>query len=101
MISRMTEDARLRSDLKELLVKRLRLRGVDPAAIGDDDPLVKGPLGLDSIDILDLALAVEDTYGLKIDDEQLGQHAFRSIATLAAFVRQSRGASEDREASLP
>lgn len=101
MISRMLDDSRLRSDLKELLVKRLRLHGVDPASLQDEDPLVKGPLGLDSIDILDLALAVEETYGLKIADEQLGQEAFRSIAALADFVRGSRTSPKDREASPP
>jgi len=79
----------LRQDLKTLLVKRLRLRGVDPASIGDDDPLLKGPLGLDSIDLLELALVIEEVYGLKIGDEQLEQGMFNSIAALAEFVRAS------------
>ena len=76
----------LREGLKVLLVKRLRLRGVDPSSIGDDDPLLKGPLGLDSIDVLELVLAVEEEYGLKISDEQLTQGAFNSVAALAEFV---------------
>jgi len=77
-------------EIKELLVKRLRLHGIAPESIGDEDPLMRGPLGLDSIDILDLALAVEEVYGVKIADEQLGQEAFRSVATLAEFIRKSR-----------
>ena len=80
---------RLRRDLKVLLVNRLRLRGVPPESIGDDDPLVKGPLGLDSIDVLEVALAVEQRYGFKVSDESLSQEAFRSIASLAEFVRQN------------
>lgn len=92
-------DVELRTELKALLVKRLRLRGVDPASIGDDAPLVKGPLGLDSIDILELALAVEEAYGLKIDDEELGREAFRSIASLAAFIRASRPAGVGRDSA--
>lgn len=76
----------LRSELKRLLVKRLRLHGVDPESIRDDDPLLKGPLGLDSIDILEVALAVEEVHGLKIDDE-VGQQAFRSISALAEYIR--------------
>lgn len=82
----------LRQDLKALLVKKLRLRDVAPESIGDEDSLLHGPLGLDSLDILDLALAVEDAYGVKIDDAQLGQDAFRSIASLADFVQQRRPA---------
>ena len=91
----MADAAQLRMDLKELLVTRLRLHGVSPESIGDEDPLVQGPLGLDSIDILEIALAVEEVYGLKITDEQLGQAAFRSISALAEFVRESRHAPTD------
>jgi acyl carrier protein len=81
---------RLRADLKALLVQRLRLRDVAPDAIGDDDALVRGPLGLDSIDILDLALAVEERYGVRITDEQLAREAFRSVAALADHIVKVR-----------
>ena len=80
----------LRADLKRLLISRLRLRNVAPESISDDEPLVKGPLGLDSIDLLELALAVEGRYGLKVSDEEVGREAFRSIAALADFVERSR-----------
>jgi acyl carrier protein len=80
--------------LKVLLVKRLRLRGVDPSSIGDEDPLLKGPLGLDSIDVLELVLAVEEEYGLKISDEQLSEGTFNSIAALAEFVRTNGSSSK-------
>ena len=88
----MGDPPQLRQELKALLVKRLRLRGVAPESIDDDDSLLQGPLGLDSIDILELALAVEQTYGVKIADEQLGQQAFQTIAALAEFVQRFRAA---------
>ena len=81
------EASELRQELKVLLVRRLRLRGVDPASIGDDDPLLKGPLGLDSIDLLELALVLEEAYGLKIGDEELAEGMFNSIGALADLVR--------------
>jgi len=84
----------LRQELKALVVKRLRLRETDPASINDDDPLLKGPLGLDSIDVLELALAVEQTYGIEIKDEELDRGAFHSIAALAELVRRG-GASPE------
>ena len=86
----MTDDGPLKRELKDLLVERLRLPGVSPDSIGDEDPLVGGPLGLDSIDMLELTLAVEERYGCKFKDETTGRAAFRSISTLAAFLREQR-----------
>lgn len=96
----MADELRLRQDLKVLLVKKLRLHGVEPASIGDDELLVRGPLGLDSIDMLELALAVEDAYGVKITDEELARKAFRTLAELARFVLASRQASQDPQPTL-
>jgi len=91
----------LRNDLKGLLVKRLRIRGLDPFSIKDDDPLMKGPLGLDSIDVLELALAVEQAYGLEIKDEHLDQGALYSIAALAEFVQTGKVNPENGDRSGP
>jgi acyl carrier protein len=96
----MTDDGRLNPELKHLLVERLRIPGVSPDSIGDDDPLVGGPLGLDSIDILELMLAVEERYGIKFEDEKAGREAFRSISALAGFVC-ARRASGDLPGSAP
>jgi hypothetical protein len=76
----MTQDdpAPLRADLKLLVIRKLRLHG--------------GPLGLDSIDILELVLAVEERYGVKIGDEERGRKAFGSIAALAGFILEARAA---------
>jgi acyl carrier protein len=56
------------ADVKELLVERLTL-DVDPAMIGDDQPLFGRGLELDSIDTLELAMAVEDKYGVVVTDD--------------------------------
>lgn len=86
----MIDDGPLKHELKHLLVERLRIPGVSPDSIGDEDPLVGGPLGLDSIDILELTLAVEERFGFKLRDEKTGREAFQSISTLAGFVRERR-----------
>jgi len=96
MISTTMDVMQLRQDLKDLLVKRLRMRELDPVSINDDDPLLKGPLGLDSIDVLELALAVEQAYGIQISDEHLEQGAFYSIAALAEFVQTGTVRAEGR-----
>lgn len=56
------------TDVKELLVERLTL-DVDPVSIGDDQPLFGRGLELDSIDTLELAMAVEEKYGVVITDD--------------------------------
>ena len=81
------------SDLKErikvLLVERLRL-DVEPAEIGDDDPLFgeQAKLGLDSIDALELVVGVENAFGVSIDDEEVGNQAFASVTALADYVAE-------------
>lgn len=83
----MAEPVDLEMDLKRLLVKRLRLDHIAPETIADDAPFTGPPLGLDSIDLLELALAIEEAYGIKIDDDELGKAAFQNIGALAAFLR--------------
>jgi acyl carrier protein len=68
-----TERARSRqelcADVKSLLVERLDL-DVDPTLIGDDQPLFGRGLELDSIDTLELAMAVEERYEVTITDDE-------------------------------
>jgi acyl carrier protein len=83
--------AELRTKIKHLIVDRLKLE-VAPAAIGDDQPLFGEGLGLDSIDALELVLGIEQEFGVKVEDEEVGQEALASVASLADFVASKRGA---------
>ena len=49
-----------------------------------------GELGLDSIDVLELAMMVEKDYGLRIDSRELGARVFASLAALADYIHQNR-----------
>ena len=76
-----------RSRLKALLVSSLNLEGMDPASIADDAPLFgKDGLGLDSVDALELVVALEKAFDVKIDSQEIGKDAFASIAALADYV---------------
>jgi acyl carrier protein len=77
--------AELHDRLKTLIVKRLKLE-IDPATIDAHAPLFGGGLGLDSIDALELVLGVEQEFGVRIDDEEVGSAAFSSVAGLADFI---------------
>lgn len=72
--------------LKKLIIASLNLDGVTPDAIGDDDPLFGGELGLDSVDALELVVALEKSYGIKIRSHEVDPKAFSSVSSLGKLV---------------
>jgi len=78
-------------ELRELIVSALELEDMDPAEIDPKEPLFGDGLGLDSIDALELGMAVQKTYGVKLDaaSEDTREH-FRSIENLANFIASQR-----------
>lgn len=74
------------AELKAMIVEKLNLKGVAATDIGDDAPLFGAGLGLDSVDALELVLAVESEYGVQIEDDQIGKEAFASPRALCDFV---------------
>lgn len=75
-----------RQKIKALIVESLQLDGVAAESIGDEQPLFGEGLGLDSVDALELVVALERSFGIKIGSRDVGRDAFASVATLAAFV---------------
>ncbi|PLW67653.1 phosphopantetheine-binding protein [Pseudohalioglobus lutimaris] len=71
----------------QLIIDSLDLEDVSPEDIGVEEPLFNEGLGLDSIDALELGMAIQQQFGVRIDaeDEATREH-FRSVASLAAFV---------------
>lgn len=84
------QSTELKENLKTLIVDRLNLIDIKPADIGDDMPLFKTGLGLDSIDALELTLNVEKEYGVKVANSEEALRAFQSVSTLAAFIETHR-----------
>ncbi len=79
----------LHTEIKEALVRSLRLP-MAPGEIGDDTPLFGEGLGLDSIDVLELVLELERSFGVAITDEDTGRTVLRTVATIADFIRAQR-----------
>ena len=75
----------LKDQIKRLIVQRLKL-DVDPASIDSAQPLFGEGLGLDSIDALELVLGIEQEFGVKIEDQEVGSQALSSVDSLAEFV---------------
>ena len=84
------DDQSLRAEIKELIVKELNLEGRDPASIADDAPLFGEGLGLDSLDALQLAMSVEERFGVRIPEGADAKPIFRSVAALAEHVARSK-----------
>ena len=61
-----------------------------PDLFDDQAPLFGEGLGLDSIDALELVLGIEQTFGVKIEDEAAGLKAFKSVDALTDFIREHR-----------
>jgi acyl carrier protein len=81
----------LEGQIKELIIDALALEDVTPDEIEPEAALFVEGLGLDSIDALELAMALEERYGVKIgDDPETNQQIFGSVRNLAAFVDENR-----------
>ena len=77
--------------LAELLVESLNLEGVDPAGIDPEAPLFNTGLGLDSIDALELGLAISKKYGFQLrSDNEDNRRIFASLRALSAHVQSQR-----------
>ncbi len=77
-------------ELKQFIVRRLRLDQIDPESIADDARLTGGGLDLDSIDVLELVVGLEKEYGVKVEDVAEGRVALTSVNSLAEFLAAKR-----------
>ncbi len=79
--------AELENELKALIIQPLELEDITIDDIVTSEPLFEDGLGLDSIDALEIGLALQQKYGVEIDEEsdETRLH-FASIANLAKFV---------------
>ena len=83
--------AELSTELKVLIIDSLALEDVEVSDIVSDAPLFGAGLELDSIDVLELAIALEDRYGVPIDDDpEKNERIFASVRSLAVFVSENR-----------
>ena len=80
-------------------MRSLRLP-IPPEEIGDSTPLFGEGLGLDSIDVLELVLELERSFGVSITDEQTGTQVLRSVDAIADFIAAERSKRPRREPAM-
>jgi len=72
--------------VKRLIVENLHLDGLTPEMIDEEAPLFGDGLGLDSVDALELVVAVEKEFGIRIKSNEIGRDVFSSVANLSRFI---------------
>jgi acyl carrier protein len=90
----MNTSTELKGEIKRLLVENLMLQ-ISAGEIGDDQPLF-GPdgLGLDSVDALQLVVALDKNYGLKLSDVEVARKILQTVNSIAAAIQEHQSLSK-------
>ncbi len=90
----MSEQTAVEHELAELIVSSLNLEDMDAGDINPEAPLFGGELGLDSIDALEISLAVGRKYNVQLRADQAdNQRIFSSLRALSDYIQQNRAAA--------
>ena len=81
--------AAFKRELKQLIIDECD-KDLSPDDIGDDDALVRGKLDLDSLDVLQICMAIKNRYGVRIEGSAAARKAMVSINTLSATIASER-----------
>ena len=85
----MNDSSELKAQVKQMLVENLMLK-ISAAEIGDEQPLFgPGSLGLDSVDALQLVVALEKNYRLKLSDPEAARKTLQTVNTIAAAIQHA------------
>lgn len=76
-------------DLKVKLIDILNLQDVTPEKFDANAQLVGGELGIDSIDVLEMVVMIEKDYGIIINNQEVGEKVFSSLASLAGYIKEN------------
>ncbi len=85
----------LERELLELICTTCNLQDVELDKIQSDDPLIgpDSPLGTDSLDALEIAVTIQQKYGVRMDSENTSRVVLQSLATLAEYIQKNRPGS--------
>ncbi|MDR2659189.1 MAG: phosphopantetheine-binding protein [Spirochaetaceae bacterium] len=82
----------LKLQIKELIISALEIEDITSDEIADSEPLFGAGLGLDSIDALELGIALKKKFGVKFSAEtEENKKHFASVDALAAYIMEERG----------
>ena len=84
--------AELKREIKELIMSTLSITDVNPDEVDDEKPLFGGEnaLTLDSVDAIEIIMAIQRTYGIRIADQNLARQVISSINSIAGFITEQQ-----------
>ena len=82
-------------DVRVKIIEILNLVNVQPDDIKEDEILVGGELGIDSIDVLELVVMIEEVYGVRIASQEIGREVFMTFKTLATYIHDNSPKFQD------
>lgn len=90
----MDNTTEIKQNIRKLMVENLMLQ-ISPEEIGDDQPLFgPGSVGLDSVDALQLVVALDKAYGLKISDPEAAKKILQNVNSIADAVAKHQATSK-------
>jgi len=82
----MSEASSVEQAIKEMIVERLFLK-IEPGDIPDEEPLTEA-LEIDSVQVLEIVVGLEEVYGISFEDEEFDIEIFKTVKSIADFVRE-------------
>ncbi|MFH1297544.1 MAG: phosphopantetheine-binding protein [Bacteroidota bacterium] len=85
----------LKLEIKNLIMTTLNITDVNPKEVDDDEPLFggKNALTLDSVDGIEIIMALQREYKIRINDQNLARHIIQSINSIAEFIAREKATS--------
>lgn len=86
----------LKTEIKTMIIKTLGINDISPSDIDDEKPLFGGEnnLTLDSVDALEIIMALQRHYNVRIGDQNLARNIIRSINSIAEFIFSEQNKSD-------
>lgn len=82
----MSEASSVEAAIKQMIVERLFLK-IKPSDIPDEEPLMEA-LEIDSVQVLEIVVGLEEIYGISFEDEEFDIEIFKTVKSIADFVRE-------------
>jgi acyl carrier protein len=82
----------LKLEIKKLIMSTLAINDIDPNEVDDEKPLFGGDnaLTLDSVDAIEIIMAIQRTYNVRIADQHVAREVVRSIDSIARFITEQK-----------
>jgi acyl carrier protein len=90
----------IKVELKKLIVSTFNIETINLEDIKDDVPLLSGEnvITIDSIDVLEIVIAIQKRFNVRIDDQNLARHIVNTVNTIAEFVYSQKNSKETHSA---